>query len=112
MQVLTRLADQYDNCISAAAGPLILAREMKTMDEMLANGQHSLPGRGILSACGGAFTKLAVLHDGTIVPCHVLSTLRLGTIGVDNIQEIWVDLGRRGLIWVDFGSHNRYYVNF
>jgi len=91
MQVLTRLADQYDNRISAAAGPLIMAREMKTMDEMLANGQHSLPGRGTLSACGGAFTKLAVLHDGTIVPCHVLSTLRLGTIGVDNIQEIWVN---------------------
>ena len=90
MDVLTCLADQYDNRISAQAGPLILAREMKTMDEMLTNGQTSLPGRGLLSACGGVFSKLAILHDGTIVPCHMLSTLRLGTIGVEKMRDVWL----------------------
>jgi radical SAM protein with 4Fe4S-binding SPASM domain len=37
------------------------------------------------------FKKIAVLHDGTIVPCHNLSTLHLGTIGADNLKEIWQD---------------------
>lgn len=91
MEVLTRLADQYDNRISAQAGPLVLARELKTMDEMLANGQTSRPGRGRLSACGGVFTQLAVMHDGTIVPCNILSTLPLGTIGVNSLQEVWLN---------------------
>ena len=58
---------------------------------MLAAGQTTRSGRGTLSACGGVFSKLAVLHDGTIVPCHLLSTLHLGTIGVDSLQEIWLN---------------------
>jgi SynChlorMet cassette radical SAM/SPASM protein ScmE len=89
MHVLTRLADQYDQRIQAQAGPLVIAQELKTIDEMLAAGQTGRPGRGTLSACGGVFCQLAILHDGTIVPCHILSTLRLGTIGIDNLQTIW-----------------------
>jgi SynChlorMet cassette radical SAM/SPASM protein ScmE len=89
MEILSRLSEKYDQRIQATAGPLILARELKTMDEMLAIGQASLPGRGRLSACGGVFYKLAVHHDGTIVPCHVLSTLTLGTVGIDNLQDVW-----------------------
>jgi len=91
MQVLTRLSEKYNNRIGAQAGPLVLARELKTMDEMLACGQTSRPGRGALSACGGVFTQFAILHDGTIVPCHILSMLRLGTIGVDSLQEVWAN---------------------
>jgi SynChlorMet cassette radical SAM/SPASM protein ScmE len=91
MQVLMRLSEQYDQRIQATAGPLILAQELKTMDEMLASGLTSRPGRGTLSACGGVFSKLAVHHDGTIVPCHVLSTLNLGTIGIDNLQDVWLN---------------------
>jgi len=91
MQVLTRLSEQYDHRIQAQAGPLIMAKELKTMDEMLANGQTSRPGRGTLSACGGVFSQLGVMHDGTIVPCNVLSTLPLGTIGEDSLQGIWLN---------------------
>ena len=90
MDVLTRLADQYNHRISATAGPLIYASEVKMMDELLASGQTSLAGRGTLSSCGGVFSKIAVHHDGTIVPCHVLPTLILGKIGVDDLQEIWL----------------------
>jgi SynChlorMet cassette radical SAM/SPASM protein ScmE len=91
MQVLTLLAEQYDQRIKATAGPLILAQELKTMEEMLAAGQTSRPGRGTLSSCGGVFSQMAVLHDGTMVPCHLLSTLRLGTIGVDSLQKVWLN---------------------
>ena len=91
MQVLTRLSEQYDHRIQAQAGPLIMAKELKTMDEMLTSGQTSRPGRGTLSACGGVFSKLGVMHDGTIVPCTILSTLPLGTIGVESLQEVWLN---------------------
>jgi radical SAM protein with 4Fe4S-binding SPASM domain len=35
------------------------------------------------------WNKLAVLHDGTIVPCHNLSDLHLGTIGEDDLRQLW-----------------------
>jgi SynChlorMet cassette radical SAM/SPASM protein ScmE len=91
MQVLLRLSEQYDNRIEALAGPLVLAKEFKSIDNMLVAGQTSMPGRGKLCSCGGVFSKIAVLHDGTIVPCNILSTLRMGTIGVDSLQDIWIN---------------------
>ncbi len=90
MQVLTRLAEKYGRRIQATAGPLIMAQEIKTTDEMLATGKTSRPGRGSLSACGGVFSKLAVNHDGTIIPCHLLSTLVLGIIGEDSLKDVWL----------------------
>ena len=91
METLTRLSEEYDHRIGAQAGPLILAQELKTMDNMLTDGQTSRPGYGTLSACGGVFSTIAVMHDGTIVPCNILSTLHLGTIGVNNLQEVWLN---------------------
>lgn len=91
MDTLTRLSEQYSRRIQAQAGPLIMAREIKTMDDMMAAGETSKPGRGNLSSCGGVFSKIAVMHDGTIVPCHILSTLHLGTIGVDSLQDVWLN---------------------
>jgi radical SAM protein with 4Fe4S-binding SPASM domain len=60
------------------------------MEEMLAKGETSRPGRGNLTSCGGVINKLAVHHDGTIVPCHNLSALWLGKIGVDSLKEVWL----------------------
>lgn len=89
MEKLTELAARYDGRIQAQAGPLALAHEFRTIDECLAAGRTVLPGRGTLSGCGGVLSKIAVLHDGTIVPCHNLSTLHLGKIGLDDLGEIW-----------------------
>ncbi len=91
MEVLTRLSEQYNHRIQAQAGPLIFAQELKTIDEMLAEGLTTRPGRGRLSSCGGVFSQLGVMHDGTIVPCNILSTLPLGVIGVDRLQEVWLN---------------------
>jgi len=89
MQTLTDLAARYEGRIGASAGPLALAREFRAIDEHLAAGRTSIPGRGTLCGCGGVFTKLAVLHDGTLVPCHQLATLHLGKIGEDDLQQVW-----------------------
>jgi SynChlorMet cassette radical SAM/SPASM protein ScmE len=91
MDVLTMLSNQYDQRIMATAGPLMLAKQLITMDQMMVSGQTSLSGCGTLSACGGVFSKLAIHHDGTMIPCHLLSTLHLGTIGIDNLQEVWLN---------------------
>jgi SynChlorMet cassette radical SAM/SPASM protein ScmE len=89
MEVLTRLSAQYPDRISATAGPLVFAQEFAHIDRMLAEGQTCMPGRGTLSACGGVFTKMAVLHDGVMVPCHNLSSMHLGIIGVDDVARVW-----------------------
>lgn len=90
MATLTQLNERYEGRIEASAGPLTLARDLAQIDEMIAAGEHGLPGRGRLASCGGVFSKLAVLHDGTIVPCHVLPTLHLGRVGVESLREIWL----------------------
>lgn len=91
METLTRLAARYNGRINAQAGPLALAREFKRIETELAEGNTSIPGRGTLCGCGGVFSKIAVLHDGTIVPCHNLSTLHLGTIGKDDLRQVWLE---------------------
>lgn len=91
METLARLAERYSGRINAQAGPLALAREFRRIDSARATGQTSLPGRGLLSGCGGMWSKLAILHDGTIVPCHNLSPMRLGTIGIDDLQQVWLN---------------------
>ncbi len=91
MRTLTGLTARHDGRINASAGPLALAREFKRVEDALATGQTAMPGRGTLCGCGGVFDKMAVLHDGTIVPCHNLSTLRMGTIVVDDFQKAWLE---------------------
>lgn len=46
---------------------------------------------GELTACGCAFSKLDILHNGTIVPCHILTGVPLGNIQDDTLLEIWQD---------------------
>ena len=104
MRTLLGLTRRYNGRIDAQAGPLALARELDRIEAELKAGRTGQPGRGRLCGCGGVFSKIAVLHDGTIVPCHNLSTLRLGMVGVDDLQEIWLNhplmnaLRQRGVI--------------
>jgi SynChlorMet cassette radical SAM/SPASM protein ScmE len=89
METLMHLNEKYNNRIVASAGPLALAREECAIHEAQLKGENEFPGRGYLTACGGMFSKIAVLHDGTIVPCHVISDLHLGNILSDDFCEVW-----------------------
>lgn len=87
---LTALCSRYENRISASAGPLALANHFADIENRLARGETEMAGRGTLSSCGGVFSKMAVLHDGTLVPCNLLPSMVMGNIGIDPLQKAWL----------------------
>lgn len=93
MEVLTKLNEVYEGKIGAQAGPLAVARDFAEIEERLSKklskNEGGMEGRGTLSSCGGVFSKMDVLHDGTMVPCNMLPALTMGVIGVNPLQEAW-----------------------
>lgn len=90
MKSLTRLNEEYRGRISAAAGPLAEARMFTDLEERIARGEKGIQNRGWMNSCGGVFSKMAVLHDGTMVPCNMLPTLVMGVIGMHPLQDAWL----------------------
>lgn len=87
---LTALNEKYHSRISAQAGPLSRGQFFSEIEERLEHGETGIPGRGTLCSCGGVFSKMAVFHDGTMVPCNLLPTLTMGVIGVRPLREAWL----------------------
>ncbi|MCA1916241.1 radical SAM protein [Methanospirillum hungatei] len=90
MKILRELNEQYGNVISAQAGPLAMADMVDEIDQHRREGKTGIPGRGTLCSCGGVFSKMAILHDGTMVPCNMLPTLVMGVAGMHPIKEAWL----------------------
>lgn len=90
MEVLTRLDERYGGRIGAQAGPLSRAKMFRDIEGRMARGETGIPGRGTLCSCGGVFSKMAVLHDGTMVPCNLLPALTMGVIGLHSLQDAWM----------------------
>ncbi|MGB9176206.1 MAG: radical SAM protein [Methanoregula sp.] len=90
MKILTALNEKYNGRISANAGPLTKAHAVKDIEERIARGETGIPGRGKLNCCGGVFSKMAVLHDGTMVPCNMLPKLVMGVMGMHPLKEAWL----------------------
>jgi len=89
METLSVLSKKYGGRIGANAGPLALAQHFAEIEESRARGETSRPGRGRLCACGGVLGKMAILHDGSIVPCNLLPTLTMGVFGLHSLKEAW-----------------------
>lgn len=89
MEALQAINERYGGRIGAQAGPLSRARHFAEIEERMARGETEMPGRGTLCSCGGVFQKMAVLHDGTMVPCNLLPKLTMGVIGINPLQEAW-----------------------
>ena len=90
MAVLAALNERYEGRIGAQAGPLARAAFFAEIEARMSRGETGIPGRGTLCACGGVFTKMAILHDGTMVPCTMLPTLTMGVVGRHSIQDAWL----------------------
>ena len=88
MSVLLSLDGRYPGRIGAMAGPLSEAREFREIRARLERGEKGVPGRGFLPGC--AVNRMAVLHDGTMVPCNLLPTLTMGVIGVQPLRDVWL----------------------
>lgn len=92
MKTLVRLEQAYPGRIHATAGSLALWHMFREMEAAKASGQPCRRWRmGALSSCGCMFAKLAVHHDGMIVPCNMLAAASLGTINATPIRAIWQD---------------------
>ena len=89
MKTLSSLNKRYKGRISATAGPLSLAQHFAEIEGRLAKGETGMPGRGTLCSCGGVFSKMAVLHDGTLLPCNMLPKLVMGVFGHQSLVEAW-----------------------
>ncbi len=108
MRTLARLEAAYPGRITASAGSLALWHMFREMEAAKATGRKTRRWRmGCLSSCGCMFAKLAVHHDGMIVPCNMLASASLGRIGETPIRALWQDhpllqeLRRRGEIPMD-----------
>jgi len=89
MQIVGRLLERYPGRLNAQAGPQAKIQMYAEMEHARRTGEKTTRwGMGRLTACGCTFSKLAILHDGTIVPCNML-TERLGNITTDSVHEIW-----------------------
>ena len=92
MKTLVRLAQVFPGRLHATAGSLALWRMYREMEEAKATGVKTRRWRmGFLSSCGCMFAKLAVHHDGMIVPCSMLAAASLGVMGETSIRSIWQD---------------------
>ncbi len=92
MRTLARLEQAYPGRIAASAGSLALWHMFREMEEAQATGRKTRRWKmGCLSSCGCMFAKLAVHHDGMIVPCNMLAAASLGQIGATPIRSIWQD---------------------
>jgi len=90
MEALEVISERYGGRVAAQAGPLTRTRTFRDIGERVARGETEMPGRGTLCSCGGVFQKMAVLHDGTMVPCNLLPKLTMGVIGVNPLKDAWL----------------------
>jgi len=93
MKTLLLLDTKYSGRIGATAGPLAEGKTWLEMEKARREGRPAMEGRGFLSGCGGANTKLAVRADGVIVPCCQMSHIELGRINRDDVKKLWQESG-------------------
>jgi SynChlorMet cassette radical SAM/SPASM protein ScmE len=90
MAAVGRLQRRYPGRLSATAGPHVKRKMYAEMVHARRTGEkpHSWT-MGFLTACGCVFSKIDVMHDGSVVPCCMLPNLILGNINCDSLLDIW-----------------------
>ncbi len=90
MRTFDRLMLRYPGRITALAGPLAKRRTYTEMEDARLTGYRPNNWRmGYLSGCGCVFNRIDILHNGDIVPCHILHGLVMGNTKTDSIGNIW-----------------------
>lgn len=90
MDALDRLQAKYPGRLQAQAGPQAKRKMHAEMEHARATGERARGWQmGCLSGCGTVFSRIDILHNGTIVPCNMLPGLILGNIVTDDLATIW-----------------------
>jgi SynChlorMet cassette radical SAM/SPASM protein ScmE len=92
MAAIGRLQRRYPGRLNAQAGPQAKRKAYAEMVHARRTGEK--PQRwamGYLTSCGCVFSKIDILHDGSIVPCCMLPRLVMGNICDDSLLDIWHD---------------------
>jgi len=90
MRAVASVQERYPGRIMGQAGPLAKLAFYSEMEDARSTGRKTDRWTmGYLTGCGCVFSKIDILHDGTIVPCHVLHRLVLGNVLTDDLGEIW-----------------------
>jgi SynChlorMet cassette radical SAM/SPASM protein ScmE len=90
MEIISRMLERYPGRLQATAGPQTKKKMYTEMEHAQRSGEMATSWQmGYLTACGCIFSNLDILHDGTIVPCHMLYGLTLGNIQTDSLEAIW-----------------------
>jgi SynChlorMet cassette radical SAM/SPASM protein ScmE len=92
MEAFDRLAQRYPGRINSQAGPQAKRKMYEEMEHAKATGEKTPRWlMGCLSGCNRIFSGIDVLHDGTLVPCHMLPGIKLGNLTTDSLEEIWLN---------------------
>jgi SynChlorMet cassette radical SAM/SPASM protein ScmE len=91
IETLLRLNEKYIGRINSMAGPLAEGKSWNRMERARISGEDYLPGRGRLTGCGCPMTQIAIRADGAIVPCNMLSHIKLGQVNRDSLQDVWLN---------------------
>jgi len=90
MERFKELEQRYPGRIQTQAGPQAKRKMYAQMVEARKTGKKANDWlMGYLSACGCVYSQIDILHDGTIVPCHMLAAIKLGNILTDDLKSIW-----------------------
>jgi SynChlorMet cassette radical SAM/SPASM protein ScmE len=90
MAIIGRLQRRYPGRLQAQAGPQAKRKMYAEMVHARRTGEKPQNWTmGYLTACGCVFSKIDVLHDGSIVPCCMLPGLVMGNICSDSLLDIW-----------------------
>lgn len=91
IETLLKLEKKYNGRIGALAGPLACGKHWLEMESAYKNNLPEIPGCGHLRSCGGVFSKMAILADGTMVPCSQMPHIKLGKINQDSLAHVWLN---------------------
>lgn len=91
MAIMERLDQRYPGRLTGNAGPLAMSKHYNAVQKLKKSGETGIGGEryGKLGACGCSFSKIAILHDGTISPCNAISEVTIGKMGLDRLQDVW-----------------------
>ncbi|MFO7685065.1 MAG: radical SAM protein [Desulfobacterales bacterium] len=92
MATIGRLLRRYPGRLNAQAGPQAKRKMYAEMAHARRTGEMAKTWKmGFLTACGCVFSKIDILHDGSIVPCCMLPGLVMGNITSDSLLDVWHD---------------------